>query len=121
MNKRHVLSKFILSTAAIFALAACGGGDDSKALAAGKVGTLGDGVNQAEYDALQCGMNRDQVAAIVADQPTALVASGTQLAWALQFDSNEIRAVVAFNLTTDLLTYKGYGPIGAGPTSYVTC
>ena len=64
----------ILIAAAAMSLAACGGGtssnDPAGVLAAGAVGTKGDGVNASEYAALACGMNKDQVQAIIGDAPT---------------------------------------------------
>jgi hypothetical protein len=74
--KQTKIAKRLLTTvlaAAVMSLAACGGGGSENAsdiLPAGKVGTIGDGINQAEFDAVQCGMNRDQILAIVGDQPS---------------------------------------------------
>jgi len=54
---------------------ACGGGSESKdagsVLPSGKVGTVGDGVNASEYEALQCGMTIAEVNAIIGDTRTA--------------------------------------------------
>jgi hypothetical protein len=65
----------VLLAAAAMSLAACGGGGDSagsteSVLPAGAVATAGDGVNLAEYNAITCGMPRDEVRRIIADAPT---------------------------------------------------
>jgi outer membrane protein assembly factor BamE (lipoprotein component of BamABCDE complex) len=67
----------ILIAAAAMSLTACGGGSDSNdigsVLPKGTVRTTGDGINQSEYDAVVCGMSREQVQAIIGDTPTAVV------------------------------------------------
>lgn len=69
------LNKSLLATltlSAALALTGCGGGDSGSgnSVPAGTVGTAGDGANQGEYDAIQKGMTREQVIAIMADAPT---------------------------------------------------
>lgn len=66
-----------ITLAAAFALTGCGGGDSGSgnSVPAGTVGTAGDGANQGEYDAIQKGMTREQVIAIMADAPTFQSAS----------------------------------------------
>ena len=79
MNKiktiRSVLSAVTVATA--WGLVACGGGGDSNdvgnVLPKGTVGTSGDGINQSEYEAVSCGMSREQVQAIIGDSPTTVV------------------------------------------------
>lgn len=70
-----------LICAATLALTACGGADSGSndSLPGGVVGTKGDGVNQAEFDAINGTMNRDQVIAIIGDGPTKDY--GTALEW----------------------------------------
>ena len=61
-----------ITLAAAFALTGCGGGDDSSSdLADNPVGTKGDSINRNELAALKCGMNKEQVLAIVGDTPIA--------------------------------------------------
>ena len=75
MNKikttRSILSAVIV--AAALGLVACGGGDSGSAsvLPSGKVGTVGDGVNASEYEALQCGMTNAEVDAVIGDPRTS--------------------------------------------------
>lgn len=80
---RSILSAVIV--AAALGLVACGGGDDKKDVAsvlpAGKVGTIGDGVNASEFAAIQCGMNKDQVLAIIGDAPTRILGLGENYSW----------------------------------------
>ena len=63
--------------AAALGLVACGGGDSSGStesiLPKGAVGTAGDGINLSEYEAVACGMSREQVQAIIGDSPTTVV------------------------------------------------
>ena len=74
----------VLIAAAAMSLAACGGGGDSgDSLPEGKVGTVGDGVNAAEFAAIQCGMNKDQIIAITGDGPNASYNNGQGLGWTL--------------------------------------
>lgn len=70
-----------ITLTAAFALTGCGGGDDKRNdtvpqgfLPGGNnpVGTCGDGVNLAEYNAINSTMNREQIIAITCDQPTAI-------------------------------------------------
>lgn len=70
----------VLMMAAALVIVGCGSGSDGgDSLPMGKVGTVGDGVNQAEFDAIQGGMNREQLAAIIGDLPTKDY--GTALEW----------------------------------------
>lgn len=66
-------------------LTACGGGssDGGSPLPAGKIGTVGDGINASEFEAIQCGMNKDQVQAIVGDLPTSI--TGDNSGWYYQY------------------------------------
>lgn len=74
----------VLLAAAAMSLAACGGGDSGgDSLPEGKVGTVGDGVNAAEFAAIQCGMNKDQIIAITGDGPSASYGNGQGLGWTL--------------------------------------
>lgn len=102
MNKikttRSILSAVIV--AAALGLVACGGGDDKKDVAsvlpAGAVATVGDGVNLAEYNAIQCGMTRAQVETIVGDAATTSVTvNGNGHLNAYKF--GDLTVVVAFN------------------------
>jgi hypothetical protein len=74
MNKIKTTRGFLSAVivAAALGLVACGGGDSgpSSLLSSGAVGTKGDYVNLAEYEAIKGGMTMDQVKAIVADAPT---------------------------------------------------
>ena len=71
---------YVLMTAAALVIVGCGSGSDGgDSLPVGKVGTVGDGVNTAEYEAIQGGMNREQIIAIIGDQPTKDY--GTALEW----------------------------------------
>lgn len=85
MNKlsttnRHLLT--VMATSLVLTLAACGSGSSAgDGLAAGVVGTQGDGVNNAEYAAIGKGMNKDQIIAIVGDQPTSIAPAGLGIGW----------------------------------------
>jgi hypothetical protein len=104
MNKikttRSLLSAVIV--AAALGLVACGGGGDSKdaasVLPAGKVGTVGDGVNASEYAAIQCGMNKDQVLAIIGDAPTNVFGN--------QLEFNQPGYNVSIGFKSEFLFYK---------------
>ena len=73
----------VLIAAAAMSLAACGGGGSGDSLPEGKVGTVGDGVNAAEFAAIQCGMNADQIIAITGDGPSESYGNGQGLGWTL--------------------------------------
>jgi hypothetical protein len=98
----------VLLAAAAMSLAACGGGDGGSAttgdLPAGKVGTVGDGVNAAEFEAIQCGMNKDQVMAIVGDGPTNILGDVV-----LNWNFGSVFTQVAFTTPTGVVKYKGTG------------
>lgn len=104
MNKikttRGLLSAVIV--AAALGLVACGGGASSDSpqslLGTGAVGTVGDGVNLAEYNAIQCGMTQAQVETIVGDAPTtSVVVNGDGHLNAYKFGN--LTVVVTFNGT----------------------
>lgn len=112
------LNKMLLTTLAIgmtLTLMACGSGSSSSdRLAAGTVGTKGDGVNQAEFDAINGTMNRDQVIAIVGDGPTKDY--GTALEWR----STDPYVLVFFN-SAGLVREKDVAKTGvANPLTQVT-
>lgn len=107
----------ILVAAAALSLAACGGGDSGgNALPAGKVGTVGDGVNAAEFEAVQCGMNKDQVTAIIGDAPTVI---GGDVVWNWNYPATFTQ--IAFNTPTGSVVYKSTGTPGNAPTVTVKC
>lgn len=109
----------ILIAAAAMSLAACGGGDSGSAttgdLPSGKVGTVGDGLNAAEFEAIQCGMNKDQVTAIVGDGPTSMLG---ELVWNYAIGSNYSQ--VAFTAAGNV-NGKGTGPAGKPSNVRVVC
>lgn len=102
------------------ALTACGGGDSSSPtsgdLPSGKVGTVGDGINAAEFEAIQCGMNKDQVMAIVGDGPTA---NAGDVLWNWNTASNITQ--VAFTSATGGVKYKGTSKPGNAPSVAINC
>jgi hypothetical protein len=75
MNKIKTTRSILIAVivAAALGLVACGGGDSggspASLLPAGVVATNGDGVNLTEYNAISCGMPKDEVRRIVADAP----------------------------------------------------
>lgn len=109
----------VLIAAAALSLAACGGGDSGSAttgdLPSGKVGTVGDGVNAAEFEAIQCGMNKDQVTAIVGDGPTSTLG---ELVWNYAIGSNYTQ--IEFT-STNAVKSKGTGPAGRPRTVQINC
>lgn len=115
----NIIRPAFLVTALLGALAltACGGGsDDGGALPAGKVGTVGDGVNEAEYAAIQCGMNKDQVTAIIGDAPTADLGG---LIWNYKYEGGN-HTQIGFTANA-LVNGKNTGPIGKPSTNIVNC
>jgi len=76
-------STLVVALMCALALTACGGGGSGDSLPEGKVGTVGDGVNAAEFAAIQCGMNKDQIIAITGDGPSASYNNGEGLGWTL--------------------------------------
>ena len=107
----------IAVTALALTLTACGGGSsDSGSLPTGKVGTVGDGVNQAEFDALQCGMNKDQVMAIVGDTPTTIQGD---IVW--NWITSTSHTQIGFASPTGTLNGKNTGPVGKPSTSSLKC
>lgn len=108
----------VLFSAAAMSLAACGGGDSGSETAgdlpSGKVGTVGDGMNAAEFEAIQCGMNKDQVLAIVGDSPTEYNGDSIWL-----YKTPALFTSLLFN--GNALGYKGTGPAGKPATAKVTC
>ena len=121
MNQTNTTKRLltILIAAAAMSLAACGGGDSGSAtsgdLPSGKVGTVGDGMNAAEFEAIQCGMNKDQVMAIVGDGPTSTLG---ELVWNYAIGSNYSQ--VAFTAAGNV-NGKGTGPSGKPRTVAVNC
>lgn len=85
MNKLTTTTRRFLTALAaglVLTLAACGSGSSvGDSLAGGVVGTQGDGVNSAEYAAITKGMNKDQIIALVADQPTSVAPAGLGIGW----------------------------------------
>ena len=84
MNEFNTTRRLLtaLAVCAALTLAACGSGSSAgDSLAGGAVGTHGDGVNSAEYDAITKGMNKEQIIALVGDQPTFLAPAGLGIAW----------------------------------------
>ncbi len=110
----------VLFAAAAMSLTACGGGDGGSAtsgdLPSGKVGTVGDGMNAAEFEAIQCGMNKDQVMAIVGDGPTADL---NGVVWNYIYGSNGSQ--IGFTNSTGVVKGKNTGPTGKAPTVSVNC
>lgn len=111
----------ILIAAAAMSMAACGGGTSSSAttgdLPSGKVGTVGDGMNAAEFEAIQCGMNKDQVTAIVGDAPTAITFENVN--WDYTF-SGQLSQIL-FTSSTGVVKSKNTGPQGKPRTVIVNC
>ena len=106
----------ILIAAAAMSLVACGGGGDNDSLPAGKVGTVGDGMNAAEFEAIQCGMNKDQVMAIVGDAPT-IIAQDT--GWI--YKSDITFTDVIFSAPDGVVKFKSTGPAGKPANVRVVC
>ena len=109
----------VLIAAAALSLTGCGGGDSGSAttgeLPSGKVGTVGDGLNAAEFEAIQCGMNKDQVSAIVGDGPTSTLG---ELVWNYAIGSNYSQ--IAFTAGGNV-NGKGTGPAGKPRNVSVNC
>jgi outer membrane protein assembly factor BamE (lipoprotein component of BamABCDE complex) len=122
MNKIKTTRSILIAVivAAALGLVACGGGDSSSAtsgdLPSGKVSTTGDGVNAAEFEAIQCGMNKDQVMTIVGDGPT--VTAGDVL-WNWNYTTNFTQ--LAFTTPTGVVKYKATGKPGNPPSVKVVC
>lgn len=98
----------LLFAAASLSLVACGGGDGDSTeslLPAGKVGTVGDGVNASEYNALQCGMNKDQVQAIIGDLPTSI--STDNAIWFYKYPTNSVSVWFPSGVLASKNNYKG--------------
>ena len=110
----------VLLAAAAMSLAACGGGDGGSAttgeLPSGKVGTVGDGLNAAEFEAIQCGMNKDQVMAIVGDAPTIIA---QEVGWIYSYTATF--SDVIFSAPNGVVKSKSTSPAGKPPTVRVTC
>lgn len=110
----------VLIAAAAVSLAACGGGDSGGAtsgdLPAGKVGTVGDGVNAAEFEAIKCGMNKDQVNAIVGDAPTEIVSD-----LIFTYTTANTFTSLLFSAGNGVLTYKQTGLPGKPASVKVNC
>jgi hypothetical protein len=83
---KHTIQLFI-TISAFTTLIGCGGSSSSDAstvadislLPDGKIGSPGDLVNKAEYEAIGCGMTKNEVMAIVVDMPTKI--TGETLVW----------------------------------------
>ncbi len=106
----------VLFAAAAMSLAACGGGDSGgDSLPEGKVGTVGDGVNTAEFSAIQCGMSRVQVITITGDGPNKDY--GSAIEWSL----SDPYTLVFFN-DAGLVREKAIGKKGqANPITQIGC
>jgi outer membrane protein assembly factor BamE (lipoprotein component of BamABCDE complex) len=109
-----------LITAAVVSLSACGGGDSGSPTAgdlpAGKIGTVGDGVNAAEFEAIQCGMNKDQVTAIVGDTPTNNLGD---LIWSYTYGGNN--SGILFTNANGVVKGKNTGPDGKPAKVIIQC
>lgn len=110
----------VLIAAAAMSIAACGGGDSGSATAgdlpSGKVGTVGDGINAAEFEAIQCGMNKDQVTAIVGDSPTIVA---QDIGWI--YKTATIFTDVIFTDANGVVKSKSTGAIGEPAKVKITC
>ena len=106
----------ILIAAAAMSLAACGGGGSGDSLPEGKVGTVGDGVNAAEFEAIKCGMNKDQVNAIVGDAPTEIVSD-----LIFTYTTANTFTSLLFSAGNGVLTYKQTGLPGKPASVKVNC
>lgn len=110
----------ILIAAAGLSLSACGGGDSGSAtsgdLPSGKVGTVGDGMNAAEFEAIQCGMNKDQVMAIVGDAPSIIA---QDIGWIYSYPTTF--SDVIFTSSNGVVKSKSTGPAGKPSTVKITC
>lgn len=112
----------VVIVAAALGLVACGGGDSGRGsattgdLPSGKVSTVGDGLNAAEFEAIQCGMNKDQVTAIVGDSPTADLGG---LIWNYIYGSNGSQ--IAFTDSNGVVKGKNTGPASKAPTVSINC
>ena len=98
----------ILIAAAALALTACGGGSSDTTegvLPAGKVGTVGDGVNAEEYNALQCGMTKDQVQAIIGDLQTSI--STDNAIWFYKYPTYSVSVWFPSGVLASKNNYKG--------------
>jgi len=119
MKNTNTIKRFltVLLAAAAMSLAACDGGDSGgDSLPEGKVGTVGDGVNAAEFAAIQCGMNKDQVTAIVVDSPTSTFGD---LGWDYKYVGGS-HTQISFNVG-GVVSGKNTGPTGKAPTTTVAC
>lgn len=109
-----------LIVAAVVLLSACGGGDSGSPtagdLSAGKVGTVGDGMNAAEFEAIQCGMNKDQVTAIVGDAPTSNLGD---VIWSYTYGGNN--SGILFTSSNGVVKGKNTGPDGKPSKVIITC
>jgi hypothetical protein len=110
---------FLATLICALALTACGGGTSSSSttgdLPAGKVGTAGDGINAAEFEAIQCGMNKDQVMGIVGDANNA----GNDIIWNWNTSSNITQ--VAYTAANGVVKYKGTSKPGNPPSVAISC
>jgi outer membrane protein assembly factor BamE (lipoprotein component of BamABCDE complex) len=99
----------IVIAASAMSLAACGGGssssDPASVLPAGAIGTVGDGVNASEYAALKCGMNKDQVQAIIGDLPTFI--SSDNVVWNYIYPTNVVQVAFPSGVLTYKVLFKG--------------
>ena len=100
MNESNTTRRLLtaLTVGLALTLTACGsggsdGGGVSSVLPGGAVGTVGDGINTAEYNAIKGGMTADQIKAIVGDAPSSEGPTG--MAW--NFAGNRQAAVLLAN------------------------
>lgn len=122
MQKRQFISEILIALASAGALTACGGGGDAtetsvpasvSLLPDGKVGTAGDLVNKAEYEAITCGMTKEQVMAVVVDQPTSVSGDMTFNKGALVWNNGKIVVGIIFS---EVVTNKTIALPTAGST-----
>ena len=111
---------FLAALVCTLALTACGGGDSSSPtsgdLPSGKVGTVGDGMNASEFEAIQCGMNKDQVTAIVGDAPTIIA---QDIGWI--YKTSTLFSEIVFTSPNGVVKYKDTGPAGKPSIVTVKC
>jgi hypothetical protein len=115
MAIRNVTNQLLITLAAVAALQGCGGSSgsdtpdvaDINLLPDGKVGTVGDLVNKAEYEAISCGMTKEQVMAIVVDQPTKVIGEYALNSATLIWNNGRSIAAVGINgvVDTKLLSF----------------
>lgn len=110
----------IAITGLALTVTACGGGSTGSPTAgdlpAGKVGTVGDGMNATEFEAIQCGMNKDQVTSIVGDAPTSNLGD---LIWSYTYGDNN--SGILFTNANGVVKGKDTGSNGKPSKVIITC